>query len=147
MARISIYLSHHYFPSERERAKSIKQKLESLGFDVVNPFEGAKSEQVTNAWFKAVQSGSMKEMEKAAISLVSKDKLLIHTCDILIALIPRETSELGCVGTLMETIYAYSKMKSVYVSTQKLHPWILAHCTEIFGTDEELIKYLENTWK
>lgn len=144
---VSIYLSHHFWPPERERAKIMTKKLEALGFRVVNPFEYKNGEQITNQWFKAVRSGSMKEMEKAALKLVSKDKLLINTCDILVALIPEKTSELGCVGTLMEIIYAYQRFKSVYVSTQKLHPWILFHSTEMFGMDEALIKYLENTWK
>jgi nucleoside 2-deoxyribosyltransferase len=140
----TIYLSHHYFPSERQRASWIRKQLEQLGFTVIDPFE--KGEPYTSAWFKAVNTGTDAEVEVAARNLVHKDLANIKRSDILVVLLPHETSNLGCYGTIMEIVYGYNMIKSVYVVTQALHPWLLYHATKLFGTDVTLIKFMKETW-
>ena len=127
---MKVYLSHPH--SIRSFGRVVQQRLESVGFDVINPFDVNPEEE----WWAAVRE--QRNMLSVAFRIVENDLELIRDCDAVVVLYP----EAHGIGTDMELFYAGVIVgKPVYVLTAMDHPWLL-YCGVCVRSVDELVKVL-----
>jgi len=132
---MKIYLAHPY--AMKEYAKELQKKIEALGFNVLNPFYSTKyHKRLSEEWRE-------KPSQKLAEQIVEKDLRAIQKTDISLIILGT------CItyGTTCEMFYSHSINHLTLVLAledfAKSHPWVMTCATEIFMTEEELLRGLD----
>jgi hypothetical protein len=124
-----VYLAHP--ESYRERIKHLKRSLETLGFQVIDPFEKLASLQ---SKFRQNHNPIF------AKQIVESEKAFIESCDFVVAY-----SSEPSFGKDMEILHGFNHKKPVYILTTKdyaNHPWLVSHGT-IVTSERALLNKLK----
>ena len=130
------YLAHSN--NERKFGKEVQAYLESLGFEVLNPFDHGEDEA---EWLDntVVWKDNILDIQSASTEIVKKDIALIDRSDVVIALYPYNNIT---VGIDMEIYHAYENTGiPIHLAISpplSKHPWLVACASEIY-TDKELL--------
>jgi nucleoside 2-deoxyribosyltransferase len=133
--KTKIYLAHPH--AMKEYAKELQQKVEALGFSVLNPFDSTKYHQrLSEGW-------RIKPTQKLADQIVEKDLGAIQRADITLVIL----GDCATYGTICEMFFSKSINHLTLVLTleefSKSHPWVMHCATETFLTEEELLEGLD----
>ena len=132
-----VYLAHPY--ARKDEGKVIQTKLETLGVEVINPFE--RAEQVI--YDRKIKPGSIATGldGQDCIDIVEMDLKKIDESDAVVAFMPDGAPS---IGTFMEVFYAGHVKHMPVISLapsdrQAHHPWVRYYST-VVRTEEELLE-------
>jgi nucleoside 2-deoxyribosyltransferase len=102
-------------------------KAKLPGFEIIDPME------------RDYRGGTDENFQR----IIEEDKAAIDHCDILLVNHLKPS-----VGTSMEILYAWERGKRVYAvcNNGEVSPWILYHCYKIFGSLNEAICHLKESF-
>jgi nucleoside 2-deoxyribosyltransferase len=130
-----VYLAHSV--SQRKEGKIWQERIESMGFEVINPFYPLKPRKDIEDLDKGLDVPWNVKSPAMGRAIVHSDIALVDSCDLIVAILPDGPT----IGIPCEMFYAMEWHKPVLtVAPPKYqgHPWILGMSTQVFKTFDDL---------
>jgi nucleoside 2-deoxyribosyltransferase len=134
---MKVYLAHGH--RCRPAGRTLENFLMLWGHQVYNPFDGdQRATDLTQAWFKAAETGDRRKLLKLCAPIYEKDVAAIQAADIVVAYYPDEST-----GTAMEIpLSKHVHGKPVVVLTDIIHPFIQSNADYVFPCNDAGLKQL-----